>query len=137
MLATITGNDAGRYFGVKGLDGDHDSLVNTTDPYNGTTLLDGNVGGTTQLQVTATGPWSITLSDPRSAPSFGKGTPYAGSGDAVLIYQGMEASARSRAIREADTSVSRPTGLMDPAGVWSIRPIRTRDRFPGPLDRPS
>lgn len=88
VLATITGNDASSYFGVKAVDGDQDTLVNTTEPYTGTTLMDARVGGTTQLQVTATGPWSITLSDPRSAPTLSQGSPYAGTGDAVIIYQG-------------------------------------------------
>jgi hypothetical protein len=88
VIATITGNDAGRYFGVKALDGDMDTLVNTTDPYNGTTLLDADRGGTTQLQVTAVGPWSITLADLRTAPTFTAAAPQSGAGDAVLIYQG-------------------------------------------------
>lgn len=83
VTATITGNDAGRYFGVQGLDGDMDQLVNTTDPYNGTTLMDANIGGTTQLQVQASGPWSITLADLQFAPTFsGHGE---GAGDAVVI----------------------------------------------------
>ena len=88
VIATITGNDAGRYFGVEALDGDMDTLVNTTDPYKGTTLLDANRGGTTQLQVTAVGPWSITLADLRTAPTFTAAAPQSGAGDAVLIYQG-------------------------------------------------
>lgn len=94
VIATITGNDAGRYFGVKGLDGDMDTLVNTTDPYNGTTLLDANRGGTTQLQVQAVGPWSITLTDLRSAPTFDATAPQTGAGDAVLIYQGPRGVAK-------------------------------------------
>ena len=49
--------------------------------------MDANVGGTTSLQVTAVGPWSITLTDLRSAPTFSSGA-YTGSGDAVAIYQG-------------------------------------------------
>jgi hypothetical protein len=94
VIATITGNDAGRYFGVKAVDGDMDTLVNTTDPYNGTTLLDANRGGTTQLQVQAVGPWSITLTDMRSAPTFTSAAPQTGAGDAVLIYQGSRGVAR-------------------------------------------
>lgn len=85
VIATITGNDAGRYFGVSALDGDRDSLVNTTDPYSGTTLLDANRGGTTQLEVQATGPWSITLTNLQYAPTFNGHAE--GTGDAVLISQ--------------------------------------------------
>jgi hypothetical protein len=37
--------------------------------------------------VTASGPWTITLSNPRFAPALNAG-PNSGSGDAVLLYQG-------------------------------------------------
>ena len=86
VIATVTGNKAGRYFGVKAVDGDQDTLANTTDPYNGTTLMDANRGGTTQLQVTGVGPWSITLSDLLMAPVLDRS--YNGAGDAVLQYNG-------------------------------------------------
>ncbi len=87
VLVTVTGNDAGRYFGVEAIDGDGDTLVNTTDPYTGTVLMDTASGNTTQLQVTAVGPWNITISELQSAPRLNAGA-NAGSGDAVLLYQG-------------------------------------------------
>jgi hypothetical protein len=86
VIASVTGNAAGRYFGVKAVDGDQDTLVNTTDPYTGDTLMDGGTGGTTMLQVTAVGPWKITLTDLRSAPRFTGA--HSGTGDAVMIYEG-------------------------------------------------
>jgi hypothetical protein len=68
-----------------------DQLVNTTDPYSGTTLLDANRGGTTQLEVQATGPWSITLTDLTYAPTFAGHAE--GAGDAVLISTASERTA--------------------------------------------
>lgn len=88
VVATIKGNAGGvNNFAVQGMDGDKDLLVNTTDPYSGSTLMDIQGGTTTQLQVTATGPWSITLSDPRSAPALNPGA-NSGTGDTVLVYRG-------------------------------------------------
>lgn len=87
VLAAITGNDAGRYFGVKGLDGGEDTLVNTTEAYVGTTLMDLRGGETTQLQVTAEGPWTITLNSVATATRFT--TTFSGAGDGVIIYDGL------------------------------------------------
>lgn len=92
VIATITGNRADRFFAVKALDGDQDLLANTTDPYSGSTLLDAGGGNTTQLQVQAVGPWSITLSDIRSAPLLNAGA-NSGTGDSVLLYRGSSGTA--------------------------------------------
>lgn len=90
VIATITGNAAGRNFAVRAVDGAQDRLVATTSPYRGSTLLD--VAGTTthQLRVHAVGAWSITLTDVRSAPSFTIGC--RGTGDAVLLHLGAGGS---------------------------------------------
>lgn len=90
VIATITATVAGHYFGVRALDGEQDHLVQTIGPYHGATLLDAHGGATTQLHVHAYGPWTITLSDPRTAPVFTSG--YAGTGDTVLIYEGKVGS---------------------------------------------
>ena len=55
---TVVGNGEGRYFGVRPHGDSSFSVINTTDPYNGTVKLD---SGTLLLEVTAIGPWSITL----------------------------------------------------------------------------
>jgi hypothetical protein len=91
VVATITGNQYSHHLGVRGLDGSQDNLVQTDAPYSGSTVLDGDGGSTTRLFVHAYGPWSITLSDPRSAPVFGHA--YSGSGDTVLVYQGKGGTA--------------------------------------------
>lgn len=91
VVATITGNSAAKNFDVRGIDGEQDHLVATTSPYHGSVLVDGKGGNTTQLRVHAFGPWTITLSDPRSAPVLGP--TYSGAGDTVLLYVGQGGSA--------------------------------------------
>ena len=86
VLVTITGNEAGEPFVVRGADGENAVLVDTTEAYAGIVLLDGASGGTTQLEVTATGPWSITFSDVRSAPVLKSGV-NTGAGDQVFRYE--------------------------------------------------
>lgn len=57
-LATIKGNEEGRYFGVTGWGKRRDLLVNTTDPYEGTVILSSN---TVALEIIAEGNWSIKV----------------------------------------------------------------------------
>jgi outer membrane lipoprotein SlyB len=56
--ATITGNAAGRYFGVRGYGSFSELLVNTTDPYEGTVRVDGS---TMIIVVQAEGEWTIVF----------------------------------------------------------------------------
>lgn len=59
-LAKISGNAAGRYFGVKALGtNSNDLLVNTTDPYEGTVMVKNSP---VFIVVTAVGDWSIGMS---------------------------------------------------------------------------
>jgi len=60
-LATITGNDNSRYFGVFAWIGSRSSdsiLINTTDPYQGTIPLKPD---TFALEIRASGPWTIDI----------------------------------------------------------------------------
>jgi hypothetical protein len=59
-LASIVGNQSSRHFGVFGYNGGRDLLVNTTDPYEGSVMLDAD---TVAIEVMAVGPWSITVSE--------------------------------------------------------------------------
>jgi hypothetical protein len=95
VIATITGNADGKNFDVRALDGEQDRLVTTTAPYRGSTVLDPLGGATSQLRVHASGPWSITLSDPRSAPVFTDG--FSGTGDEVLVHDGAGGAAGMQA----------------------------------------
>jgi hypothetical protein len=59
-LAIIKGNEEGRYFGVIGWYPSRDLLVNTTDPYEGTVMLDQD---TVIIEVIATGAWQIEITE--------------------------------------------------------------------------
>lgn len=72
---------------MAGLDGEEDLLVNTIGSYSGSVLFDADAGGTTTLEVTASGPWTITISDALLAPALIAGA-NSGNGDTVLLYQG-------------------------------------------------
>jgi hypothetical protein len=130
VLATITGNDAGPHFAVHGVDGDQDLLVNTTDPYSGTVLLDADAGGTTQLQVSASGPWSITLSDPLTAPRLAMGA-NTGTGDAVFVYEGP------RGIAQIDGNAGgRHFGVIALTGDANDLLVNTTDPYSGSVPMP-
>lgn len=124
VVATITGNAAARHFYVRALDGEQDVLVQTTAPYSGSTLLDPDGGSTTKLRVWATGPWSITLSDPRSAPVFTD--TYSGTGDAVVVYErpigvpaAGQAAVTGTSLWMTMYSDGTATTLVRVAGPWS------------------
>src|SRR4051812_27378194 len=53
VIATISGGTPGRHFGVRALDGSKQYLVENEGVYQGSVLLDGNGGNTTQLHVFA------------------------------------------------------------------------------------
>lgn len=86
VMVSVEGNNDGGFFAVQGVDGDQDLLVNTTDPYDGTRLMDVQGGETTQLQVTATGPWTITINSIAAAVRFTGA--FNGARDSVLLYEG-------------------------------------------------
>jgi von Willebrand factor type A domain len=81
----IVGNSASRYFGVQTVE-TVQSLVNTTDPYDGVRLLERESAESVALRVRATGPWLIEALTIAEIPSFD--TSYTGDGDAVVRYTG-------------------------------------------------
>jgi von Willebrand factor type A domain len=85
IVIHIVGNSASRYFGVQAVETGQ-SLVNTTDPYDGVRLLDWDGGESVSLQVQATGPWLIDVLTLADVPSFDAS--YTGDGDAVVRYTG-------------------------------------------------
>ena len=58
-IAKITGNNESRHFAVLSYGSSSDLLVNTSDVYSGTVLVDGD---TVAIEVTAQGEWSIEIS---------------------------------------------------------------------------
>jgi hypothetical protein len=70
----------------------HDLMVNEIGNYQGTVLFNLQGSNTTSLQVTATGPWTITLRSIKSLRAF-EGVSATGTGDDVLIYLGKAGAA--------------------------------------------
>lgn len=91
VLAAFTYRGRGNFIVIP-MGGSGMSLVNTIGAYSGTRLLDADGGNTTQLQIKASGPWTVTLSDIRSAPEL-TSAGQTGNGDSVLIYRGIQAAA--------------------------------------------
>ncbi|NUT31446.1 MAG: hypothetical protein HOV79_00070 [Hamadaea sp.] len=85
-------HDGEHYFSIAGLDdGNEPTLdlpVNAIGAYEGTTVIGMNEDGTTSLQITADGAWTITLAPLASAPALPEG----GTGDGVFTYEGDAAT---------------------------------------------
>src|SRR5258706_181235 len=79
-----TGNKGSRLFGVTGYNADNeqvDSLVLSTDPYDGIRPLDFRDGQkTTRLEVKATGDWAIEILPLEAAQSFEVPGSFTGTG---------------------------------------------------------
>lgn len=88
------GNKEERHFAVKGYDsaGNPTELfVNTTDPYDGTTL-DPSLS-TATLEINATGEWTIEFLPAVTLQTISKGETVTGSGDTVLLVVSYGSSA--------------------------------------------
>lgn len=84
-------------FIVWGLDSNYentDLLVNAIGSYTGTALLDESDWGnrTTQLEITAEGPWTITVKSTKVLPAYGAGQAVSGKGDTVFRYTGANST---------------------------------------------
>jgi hypothetical protein len=93
LLLNITGNAALAHFVVKGFDGTGNptyTLVDAVDKYHGNVLIDWfGESETKQLQVAATGPWSVAVkpfTDMRVVPAPGT---IKGTGDDVIRVTGL------------------------------------------------
>ncbi|WP_437584268.1 TM2 domain-containing protein [Paramicrobacterium sp. CJ85] len=83
-----------------------DLLVNAIGSYTGTTAYGINaLGDGVNLQVQASGPWSITISPISAAPELAE----SGSGDAVFLYNGDAASAEFSHTGDANFIVTEET----------------------------
>ncbi len=92
VIVHVVGNAESSYFGVTGFDEagkQTDLLVNTTDPYDGITLLDARKGQTTtRLQVEAQGDWTIEVRPLAMARGAAVPGTTSGAGDDVLLLDG-------------------------------------------------
>ena len=90
----VIGNNEKRHFAVKGYDSAGNStelFVNTTDPYNGTTL-DPSFS-TATLEISATGEWTIEFLPATTLRTISEGETVTGSGDTVLLVNSYGSSA--------------------------------------------
>ena len=88
MKVTYTGGQSNFSLWTLGTDNSMEELlVNTVGAYHGVVAMDfDGTNPAARLQVSASGPWSLTFSDPSTAPSFA--TSDSGLGDAVIAYNG-------------------------------------------------
>lgn len=133
--APVTATHAGsRNFFIKSLDASNemsDLLINEIGPYSGT--VDFGVTGwsdaPSMLQITADGPWTITLSPVGTAPA--PGTDLSGTGDWVLRYEGDAGIATCNHAGESNfvihfTHGTTPDLLVNEIGAYSGKmPIKS------------
>jgi len=91
--AMLTASHTGEhYFSISGLDDANEPTaelpVNAVGAYDGVTTIGVNDSGTTSLEITADGAWTITLAPLASAPVLPEG----GTGDGVFTYEGDAAT---------------------------------------------
>jgi von Willebrand factor type A domain len=87
---SITGNEQGRFFGVRSL-GSNIDVLNTIDPYEGVRALDWDGHESTGFDVEASGPWTITVRPIATVPTFDSS--FTGTGDMVVRYTGNGSTA--------------------------------------------
>jgi len=97
-MATMTHRGTGDFI-VDGLDSNNNATGTlrgwTGGDYTGTVLFDPtpDKGTTTQLSITASGPWTISIASVTAAPTYGK-THITGRYDAVFNYSGTSGTAQ-------------------------------------------
>lgn len=133
----VDANSSSRYFGVKPvyLDGESgSSLVNTTDPFLGTVLLEGNrsnaLGG---FEIRATGDWTLTLTSISEVPLLESGETFLGSGDELLRVKETEGLTTLDAVGNAEGRYFR----LKPYGARSSSLINTTDPYNGTVRVPA
>lgn len=129
VIVHVTGNAESRYFGVTGFDDagkQTDLLVNTTDPYDGITLLDARRGQvTTRLQVESQGAWTIEIRPLATAERAAVPGTTSGTGDNVLILDGKPDTAHI--VGNAD---GRYFGVIGHGKSWDLL-VNTTDPYDG------
>ncbi|NEM90877.1 hypothetical protein [Galbitalea soli] len=93
-IATIS-YTGGSNFSIFALDSNFkrgDLLVNTIGRYRGTVLVNPNGDGVTGFEISASGPWALTLKSISAARQM-TGSRITGAGDDVLIYRGDASAA--------------------------------------------
>lgn len=125
-------------FIVWGLDsayGNTDLLANAIGSYSGTALLDESDRGsrTTWLEITAEGPWTITVKSTKVLPAYGAGRAVSGRGDTVFRYTGGRSTRHFTHSGRSNFVVWSYAGSgVDDLLVNRIGRYSGRVRYPGP-----
>jgi hypothetical protein len=130
MLVHVAGNEAGRHFAVESYTagGDRiDLLVNTTDPYDGVVF---DSGSARELEISATGPWTVTVASIRAARVVRAGEAIEGEGDNVFQIEG---SPRAAAVRGNEAGRHFAIRTVDPRGLL----VNTTDPYEGRVRVPA
>jgi len=122
-VLAIVGNAAGRHFTVESYDstGSYlDLLVNAAAPYEGVRPLNfGPEPHASRLEISATGPWTITVSAIRHATLDDRWlllpAQYTGSGDDVFFFQNAPGNATF-----AGSDEGRHFGVIGYNGGWQL-----------------
>lgn len=96
VLMYVKANAGSRYFGITTLGAGNEELeqpVNTTDVYEGITLLDADGSETTAVKIQAVGSWVIELRPLSAARKFP--ATISGKGDDVVLYASTESGIAS------------------------------------------
>lgn len=127
----VVGNASSRYFGVKPIYANGDSgssLVNTTDVFEGTVLLLGSSGEQIAgFEVSANGPWSLSIKSVSEVPKLIKGETFEGTGDGLLR---LDETQGLTTISVVGNSEGRYFGVR-PHGSSSFSVINTTDPYDG------
>ena len=110
----VKGNSTDNYFAVKGWDANDNGtelFVNTTSPYEGITV--DLTQTTTQLEITASGEWTVEIRSVFSCDSIDSTAPYTGSGDSFLLIVGEPKTAHIQGNNEENFFAVKTYGLTD------------------------
>ena len=110
----VKGNSTDNYFAVKGWDANDNGtelFVNTTSPYEGITV--DLTQTTTQLEITASGEWTVEIRSVFSCDSIDSTAPYTGSGDSFLLIVGEPKTAHIQGNNGKNFFAVKTYGLTD------------------------
>lgn len=128
----VNANDSGRYFGIKPILATGEagiSLVNTTDPFDGTVLLLGtDQDAIAGFEVSSNGPWSFVIKSIAEVPFLGQSETIEGSGDALVR---LDETVGLTTITVTGNSEGRYFGVRPHGATYSFSVINTTDPYTG------
>ena len=128
----VSANASGRYFGIKPIlvTGESGiSLVNTTDPFDGTVLLLGtDQDAIVGFEVSSNGPWTFLIKSIAEVPYLGRTETIEGSGDALVR---VDETVGLTTITVNGNEEGRYFGIRPHGARYSVSVINTTDPYSG------